>query len=160
MVLKARMILPIGKSRLWHRNAFTLIEMLLVLIILSVMLTMSFALLGPNPKRELGFHARQMIIDFKRAQSEAIRSAQSVEVVLSSQEYAVYVNGTQKPLIKRTLPLRTSIQSQPDHIVFYTDGSSTPVMIEMRNKTASLRVSNWRYRFGWVIDEEVANDQK
>lgn len=157
MVLKVLMILPIGKSK----SAFTLIELLLVLILIGVVISMSVVAMPHGDKVQLRDFSRQLVIDFQYAQASSIDKGVNVEVVFNTidQQYVINtLDTTPVQLRKRNIVKGMSIVQKGEALIFYPDGSSSQVDIQLSMGKETVLVSKGMHRFRWTI--EYAGDEE
>lgn len=133
-------------------DAFTLLELLIVLVILGFVLALTPVFLSSGrPVAELQSAAREIAAAVRIAQSEAIKQNREVVFVLDvdARQYSVGKNLRQGEVSRHLmLKLFTAQSERLDKaragIRFFPDGSSTGGKITISNDTRSFRIAvNW-----------------
>ncbi len=156
MALKVRMILPIGKSNSsTNLRGFTLIELLLVLILLGVVLGMSVSAFSRGNAYELKQFSRQLLIDFRVAQTAAINRNATVRFAFDRSNHSYMINVVSQPealLLKRSMSSKIALVSSVDVIDFFPDGSSGQAQITAVCGEIQYSINNKMHRFQWVVE--------
>lgn len=156
MVLKVRMILPIGKSnKSTYSRGFTLIELLLVLVLLGVVLGMSVSAFSRGNSYELKQFSRQLLMDFRLAQTAAINRNATVRLTFDKSSHAYVITALSQPeelLLKRSISTKIAVVSSVDAIDFFANGSSGQAQITVICGGLQFSINNKMHRFQWVVE--------
>ncbi len=161
MAPRARMILPTGKN---NSAGFTLVELLLVLLLIAIIGGMSMSALPHGSGNQLKGFAKQMMVDFRLAQTMAIEQGLRIQMHLDENK-TKYVMDVAVPKVhqikERMIPDSIRMEMAPEVLVFAPDGSSTETVIKISKETTTLRITNGMLRFGWTVEEdgEVLNEE-
>ena len=109
-----------------------------------------------GPRQALRQFARQMIMDFRLAQTNAIEDGGPVRVTFDAGQGQYAVEATvpnQKNIKIRDYLKDMRVETSSEVIVFYPDGSALPAGIKLFLGDAAASVNNGLYRFGWTMEE-------
>jgi len=104
---------------------FTLLELLVVLIILTIALAIIMPRLGNNDQRILKSYTQRILSLLKFARYQAIFTNKEVEVVLDNNKFLI-PQLKKKLSISQDLKVRLSISSSGQTIYFFPSGTSIP----------------------------------
>jgi len=143
-------------------KGFTLLELLVVLVLLSISLAVIIPRLGAgSDKRIVKTNARKLTAFFRLARYKAIFTQQKIRITIDEEKKTLSFNvGKEKKRFKIEDKKTTLKLEKPEEksIYFYPNGTGTPFVISLKRGNYQLKVKFDAVKGEFILGQEEDSD--